>query len=190
MTEEFSFEALPEPVRRGVESLGWTKPMPVQARVVPLMRSGTDLIVKAQTGSGKTGAFGIPIVAAIDADTLGCQAIVLAPTRELAKQVATEIEAIGAPKGIRCLPIYGGVGYAQQLEGIDGGPPGDRGHAGPHPRPPRLGPAAPRQGAHARARRGRRDALARASGPTCARSPSTCPPTASRVLFSATIPRR
>jgi ATP-dependent RNA helicase DeaD len=121
MSEEFTFESLPEPVRLGTASLGWTKPMPVQARVVPLMRAGTDLIVKAQTGSGKTGAFGIPIVAGIDADTLGCQAIVLAPTRELAKQVATEIEAIGAPKGIRCLPIYGGVGYAAQLEGIEAG---------------------------------------------------------------------
>jgi ATP-dependent RNA helicase DeaD len=121
MSENFLFEDLPEPVQRGVAALGWSKPMPVQARVVPLMRAGTDLIVKAQTGSGKTGAFGIPIVAGIDADTLGCQALVLAPTRELAKQVATEIEALGAPKGIRCLPIYGGVGYAQQFEGIDAG---------------------------------------------------------------------
>ncbi|HKA13995.1 MAG TPA: DEAD/DEAH box helicase, partial [Myxococcota bacterium] len=121
MTEESLFDSLPDPVRRGIASLGWTQPMPVQARVVPLMRAGTDLIVKAQTGSGKTGAFGIPIVAGIEADTLGCQALVLAPTRELAKQVATEIEALGAPKGIRCLPIYGGVGYAQQLEGIEAG---------------------------------------------------------------------
>jgi ATP-dependent RNA helicase DeaD len=121
MIDEFTFDALPEPVQRGVAALGWSKPMPVQARVVPLMQRGTDLIVKAQTGSGKTGAFGIPIVSGIDADTLGCQALVLAPTRELAKQVATEIEAIGAPKGIRCLPIYGGVGYAQQLEGIEAG---------------------------------------------------------------------
>jgi ATP-dependent RNA helicase DeaD len=121
MSEDFSFASLPEAVQRGIAALGWTKAMPVQARVVPLMIGGTDLIVKAQTGSGKTGAFGIPIVANIDADTLGCQAIVLAPTRELAKQVATEIEALGAPKGIRCLPIYGGVGYAQQLEGIDAG---------------------------------------------------------------------
>jgi ATP-dependent RNA helicase DeaD len=121
MPEESLFDTLPEPVQRGIAALGWTKPMPVQSRVVPLMQGGTDLIVKAQTGSGKTGAFGIPIVAGIDADTLGCQAIVLAPTRELAKQVATEIEALGAPKGIRCLPIYGGVGYAQQLEGIDAG---------------------------------------------------------------------
>jgi ATP-dependent RNA helicase DeaD len=121
MPEEFLFDALPEPVRRGIAALGWATPMPVQARVIPLMQAGTDLIVKAQTGSGKTGAFGIPIVAGIDADTLGCQALVLAPTRELAKQVATEIEALGGPKGIRCLPIYGGVGYAQQFEGIDAG---------------------------------------------------------------------
>jgi len=121
MTEESVFASLDESVRQGIQSLGWSAPMPVQTRVVPLMLQGTDLIVKAQTGSGKTGAFGIPIVATIDADSLGCQAIVLAPTRELAKQVATEIEALGAPKGIRCLPIYGGVGYAQQNEGIDAG---------------------------------------------------------------------
>jgi ATP-dependent RNA helicase DeaD len=89
MPDESVFDTLPEPVRRGVAALGWTKPMPVQTRVVPLMREGTDLIVKAQTGSGKTGAFGIPIVAGIEADALGCQALVLAPTRELAKQVAT-----------------------------------------------------------------------------------------------------
>ena len=121
MTDENLFATLPEPVQQGVRALGWSVPMPVQARVVPLMQSGCDLIVKAQTGSGKTGAFGIPIVASIDPDTRGCQALVMAPTRELAKQVATEIEALGAPKGIRCLPIYGGVGYAQQFEGIDAG---------------------------------------------------------------------
>ena len=121
MTDESIFSALPEPLQRGIESLGWTSPMPVQARVVPLMREGVDLIVKAQTGSGKTGAFGIPIVDAIDPDTRGCQALVLAPTRELAKQVSAEIEALGKPKGIKALEIYGGVGYQQQLDGIEAG---------------------------------------------------------------------
>ena len=121
MAEESVFSTLPEPVQQGIQALGWSEPMPVQAKVLPIMTEGSDMIVKAMTGSGKTGAFGIPIVANIDADTLGCQAIVLAPTRELAKQVATEIEALGAPKGIRCLPIYGGVGYAQQIEGIEAG---------------------------------------------------------------------
>jgi len=121
MSDESIFSSLPEPLQRGIEALGWTSPMPVQAKVVPIMRTGSDLIVKAMTGSGKTGAFGIPIVDAIDADSRGCQALVLAPTRELAKQVAAEIEQIGKPKGIKALEIYGGVGYQQQLDGIEEG---------------------------------------------------------------------
>lgn len=95
--------------------------MPVQAKVIPLMRSGKDLIVKAITGSGKTGAFGIPLVCELDPDLAECQALVMAPTRELAIQVCGELEALGQHQGIRCLPIYGGVGYAQQLEGIEAG---------------------------------------------------------------------
>jgi len=115
------FDELPEPLQRAVSDLGWTRPMPVQQKVVPIMRSGRDLIVKAQTGSGKTGAFGIPIVAELEPDVLGCQALVMAPTRELARQVSSEIETLGKHKGIRCLSIYGGVGYAQQIEGIEAG---------------------------------------------------------------------
>jgi len=118
---ESLFDELPENVQSGIRALGWTEPMPVQEKVVPMMRAGHDLIVQAQTGSGKTGAFGIPIVAGIDPDKKGCQALVLAPTRELANQVSGEIEALGKERGVRCLPIYGGVGYAQQLEGIEAG---------------------------------------------------------------------
>jgi ATP-dependent RNA helicase DeaD len=116
-----TFQDLPEEVQRGIRDLGWTEPMPVQTRVLPLMRAGRDLIVKALTGSGKTGAFGIPIVTAIDPELAECQALVMAPTRELANQVCGEIEALGQHKGIRCVPIYGGVGYAQQIEGIEAG---------------------------------------------------------------------
>jgi ATP-dependent RNA helicase DeaD len=115
------FDELPEDVQQGIRTLGWSQPMPVQEKVIPAMREGNDLIVKAQTGSGKTGAFGIPIVAGIDADVKGCQALVLAPTRELANQVSGEIAVLGEQRGIRCLPIYGGVGYAQQIEGIEAG---------------------------------------------------------------------
>jgi len=115
------FNELPDTVLRGIRDLGWADPMPVQARVIPLMRSGKDLIVKAITGSGKTGAFGIPIVCELDPDLAKCQALVMAPTRELANQVCGELEALGQHKGIRCVPIYGGVGYAQQLEGIEAG---------------------------------------------------------------------
>jgi ATP-dependent RNA helicase DeaD len=95
--------------------------MPVQARVIPAMRAGDDLIVKAMTGSGKTGAFGIPLVTEIDAELRACQALVMLPTRELAGQVAGELRILGKPKGVDCLPIYGGVGYAEQIEGIEAG---------------------------------------------------------------------
>ena len=115
------FESLPDTVREGIRELGWAQPMPVQAQVLPMMREGHDLIVQAQTGSGKTGAFGIPIVSKLEAEKKGCQALVMCPTRELAGQVAGEIEAIGRPKGIHCLPIYGGVGYQEQIDGIEAG---------------------------------------------------------------------
>jgi ATP-dependent RNA helicase DeaD len=115
------FDELPEEIRSGVGELGWKEPMPVQARVLPAMLEGDDLIVKAQTGSGKTGAFGIPIVQSLDPEQKACQALVMLPTRELAGQVAKEIEVLGRGKGIKCLPVYGGVGYAQQLEGIAAG---------------------------------------------------------------------
>ena len=115
------FRELPEEVQRGIRDLGWSEPMPVQSKVIPLMREGADLIVKAITGSGKTGAFGIPLVTEIDPNLAQCQALVMAPTRELANQVCGELEALGKHKGIRCVPIYGGVGYTQQIEGIEAG---------------------------------------------------------------------
>jgi ATP-dependent RNA helicase DeaD len=113
------FADLPDSLQRGIRDLGWSEPMPVQEKVIPMMREGGDLIVKAQTGSGKTGAFGIPLVAELDPDLAACQALVMAPTRELANQVAGEIIALGKHREIRCVPIYGGVGYAAQLEGIE-----------------------------------------------------------------------
>ncbi|MFQ5417790.1 MAG: DEAD/DEAH box helicase, partial [Myxococcota bacterium] len=118
---EAIFDDLPEEVRQGIRDLGWAQAMPVQAKVIPAMRTGRDLIVKAITGSGKTGAFGIPIVSDLDPDLAACQALVMAPTRELANQVCGELDALGKHRGARCLPIYGGVGYAQQIEGIEEG---------------------------------------------------------------------
>jgi ATP-dependent RNA helicase DeaD len=113
------FSDLPEAVQQGVRDLRWKQPTPVQERVIPPMRAGRDLIVQAQTGSGKTGAFGIPIAATVDPQLAACQALVLVPTRELANQVAEEVATIGRPSGLRCLPVYGGVGYARQIEGIE-----------------------------------------------------------------------
>ena len=116
------FTDLPEDVQAGIRDLGWREPMPVQSAVIPAMRAHRDLIVQARTGSGKTGAFGIPIVAEVDASLSAPQAIVLAPTRELANQVATELATIGKHKGLRTLPIYGGVGYGPQNEALAIGP--------------------------------------------------------------------
>jgi ATP-dependent RNA helicase DeaD len=115
------FASQPEAVQNGIRDLGWSEPTPVQARVLPPMAEGRDLIVQAHTGSGKTGAFGIPIVARLDTSIPACQALVMSPTRELANQVALEIEILGKHIGANCVPIYGGVGYTQQLEGIEAG---------------------------------------------------------------------
>jgi ATP-dependent RNA helicase DeaD len=113
-----SFDELPEDVRAGIHDLGWSEPMPVQARVIPAMRAGGDLIVQARTGSGKTGAFGVPIALAVDAARAEPQALVMAPTRELAGQVALEVEAMGRHRGLRTLAVYGGVAYGPQLEAL------------------------------------------------------------------------
>ncbi len=115
------FSSLSEEIRSAIEELGWTEPMPVQSKAIPLMREGGDLIVQAQTGSGKTGAFAIPIVEAIDTESDATQALIMLPTRELALQVAQETTLIGKNCGVRCLPVYGGVGYNEQLEGLERG---------------------------------------------------------------------
>jgi ATP-dependent RNA helicase DeaD len=115
------FSDLPDLLRQGIKDLGWTEAMPVQAKVIPPMRAGDDLIVQAQTGSGKTGAFGIPLVAELDPELKAPQALIMAPTRELAAQVAAEVNVLSKHMGLRALPIYGGVGYAEQIEGIEAG---------------------------------------------------------------------
>jgi ATP-dependent RNA helicase DeaD len=115
------FEALPDDVKRGVDDLGWKDPMPVQALAIPALQRGCDVIVQARTGSGKTGAFGLPIVCQVDPAKAAPQALVMAPTRELANQIAKEITILGKHRGVRCLPIYGGVGYGAQLDGLKEG---------------------------------------------------------------------
>jgi ATP-dependent RNA helicase DeaD len=115
------FAECAEDVQAGIRDLGWADPMPVQAKTIPLMRQGHDLIVQARTGSGKTGAFGIPIVEAVDIELAATQALVMLPTRELANQVAVELTALGKHRGVRVLPVYGGVGYGAQLEGLEEG---------------------------------------------------------------------
>ncbi|MBM4319179.1 MAG: DEAD/DEAH box helicase, partial [Deltaproteobacteria bacterium] len=110
---------LSRPVLQALSDLGYETPTPVQATVIPLMRSGLDLIVQARTGTGKTAAFGIPLAERFASGELGVVALVVTPTRELALQVAAEIDALGRHKGIRTATVYGGVAHRPQVRTIE-----------------------------------------------------------------------
>ncbi len=100
---------------------GWTKLMPVQAKAIPYMLAGRDLMVQSRTGSGKTGAFLLPILDRIDPDKPVCQALILVPTRELAQQVAKEAALLAQGAGVRSVAIYGGVKYGPQIQALEKG---------------------------------------------------------------------
>ncbi|MDR7482730.1 MAG: DEAD/DEAH box helicase [Armatimonadota bacterium] len=105
---------------RALSRLAWTEPTPIQAQVIPHLRAGRDVAGQAQTGSGKTGAFGIPLIERLDRAQRTLQALVLAPTRELALQIADVLRALGA-RPIRVVALYGGQPIARQIEGLHGG---------------------------------------------------------------------
>ncbi|MEI6226033.1 MAG: DEAD/DEAH box helicase, partial [Deltaproteobacteria bacterium] len=112
---------LSEPVRRAIAERGYERPTPVQsATVIPIL-AGKDVIVRSKTGTGKTAAFGIPIVERIPAGRGRPSALIMAPTRELAIQVAEELAALGKPKGLRVVTIYGGASMGDQLDGLHAG---------------------------------------------------------------------
>ncbi|MBM3320432.1 MAG: DEAD/DEAH box helicase [Candidatus Eisenbacteria bacterium] len=115
---EIGLKDLPEVLRRAAESQGWTALTPVQAKTIPYIRAGRDVMVQSRTGTGKTAAFLLPILERIDADRAECQALVLVPTRELARQVTADAEALATETRVRTVPLYGGVGYGQQLDGL------------------------------------------------------------------------
>ncbi|MCM2256532.1 MAG: DEAD/DEAH box helicase [Vicinamibacteria bacterium] len=100
---------------------GYVAPTDCQLETLPRALAGRDLIVQSRTGTGKTAAFGIPIVEKIDGAKAVVQALVLTPTRELAVQVAQEITELGAAKGLKVESIYGGDSMDRQLEGLRGG---------------------------------------------------------------------
>jgi ATP-dependent RNA helicase DeaD len=118
---EIALEELTHPLREAVGRAGWKKLTPVQAKAIPYVLAGRDLIVQSRTGSGKTGAFLLPILERLDPTSPTCQALVLVPTRELARQVTSDAETLLHGTGIRILPLYGGVGYGAQLEGLRSG---------------------------------------------------------------------
>lgn len=98
---------------------GFDTPTPIQAETIPLLLSGRDVLGLAQTGTGKTAAFALPILSAIDPAQKGVQALVLTPTRELAIQVAEAVERLGAGvPGLEVVQLYGGAPYGPQLHGL------------------------------------------------------------------------
>jgi ATP-dependent RNA helicase DeaD len=115
---DFQALGLSEPVLRGLDELGFEEPTPAQARAIPPLLAGRDVVVQALTGTGKTAAFGIPLVERLDVDRNVPQAIVLAPTRELAVQVAEVLSRLGRHRGVRLVPIYGGQPYDRQLRAL------------------------------------------------------------------------
>lgn len=111
-----------ERVRNAIADVGYETPSPIQAATIPPLMEGRDVVGLAQTGTGKTAAFAIPILSRIDPQVRRPQALILAPTRELALQVA---EAFGKYSAhmpdVRVLPIYGGQSYGVQLAGLKRG---------------------------------------------------------------------
>ena len=123
--QEAGISDLPERLQQGVEALGWPGLMPVQAQAIPYILEGRDLIVQSRTGSGKTGAFLLPLLEKLDASEKHCQALVLCPTRELASQIHAEFERMNAglspDERLDAIPVYGGVGYGPQIEAFERG---------------------------------------------------------------------
>jgi len=112
---------VPATIARAIGNLGFVTPTEVQARAIPPLRRGEDLIGQAQTGTGKTAAFGIPIVEKIDPSGAHVQALILTPTRELCVQVTEEIARIGQFRNVRTVAIYGGSSMDKQIEGLKRG---------------------------------------------------------------------
>lgn len=120
-----TFEELniPPIIMQALGNMGFEEPTPIQEETVPLALMGKDLIGRAQTGTGKTAAYGIPLINRCDVDLEQIQGIVITPTRELAMQVAEELNRIGSPKNVRSLPIYGGQEIERQIKALKKRPP-------------------------------------------------------------------
>ncbi len=114
---------LPPTIARAIEKMGFTAPTEVQARAIGPLRAGKDLIGQAQTGTGKTAAFGIPIVEKVDPAASHVQALVLTPTRELCLQVTEEMRRIGVFRGVDVVSIYGGSSMDKQISALRRGVP-------------------------------------------------------------------
>lgn len=113
---------LSQNVLKAINNMGFEEATPIQGQSIPVALDGKDLIGQAQTGTGKTTAFGVPMIEKIDAHSNAIQGIIIAPTRELAMQVAEEMNKIGQFSRIKTLPIYGGQDIRRQMKALKNGP--------------------------------------------------------------------
>lgn len=112
----FAHLGLSAEILKAVEALGFEQASPIQAAAIPVLLQGRDVVGQSQTGSGKTAAFAIPAIEAVDPTLLAVQVLVLCPTRELATQVADDVHRLAAYKrGVHAVPIYGGASYERQF---------------------------------------------------------------------------
>jgi ATP-dependent RNA helicase DeaD len=117
----FAELGLHETTLKAITDLGFETPTPIQALAIPVLLTGCDLIGLAQTGTGKTAAFGLPLIEKMDVSELKTQALILAPTRELAVQVAKGIHDFAKNSGLRVVPVYGGQPIDRQFRALKSG---------------------------------------------------------------------
>ncbi len=117
----YSNFALSEPVSKAIAEMGFETATAIQARSIPVLLEGRDMLAQAQTGTGKTAAFGLPLIERLDPSDRSTQALVLAPTRELAMQVADALAAMAKHTGLTVVPVYGGQPIVQQLRALKHG---------------------------------------------------------------------
>src|SRR5512141_1731981 len=112
---------LSHPVMEGVKAMGYIEPTPIQLRAIPLIMAGHDVIGGAQTGTGKTAAFALPILSQLGHHQPAPRTLVLEPTRELAAQVETAFRDLARFTDLRVAVVYGGVGYGVQTDALKSG---------------------------------------------------------------------
>lgn len=119
---QYENSGLDERILKAVSEMGFENMTPIQAQAIPVFMDGMDIIGQAQTGTGKTAAFGIPVLQMVDPDVKSLQALILCPTRELAIQAAEEIRKFGKyMEGVKVLPIYGGQDINKQIRSLRNG---------------------------------------------------------------------
>ena len=123
LPRDHHFGAIPvsQPVFSALQDLGYTEPTPVQEQVIPVMLEGQDLVGQAQTGTGKTAAFGLPMAETLDPGETHVQAIVLTPTRELAAQVSNELSRLCRYRSFKVVMVYGGQPIRRQIDALQRG---------------------------------------------------------------------